>query len=294
MVRFVGLAGILTISWSAILTSLAGVQPTTAAFFRAAYALPALLVLWYGVRYRDTRPRRNRIMAFVAGLALAADLTAWHHSIDLIGAGLATLLANVQVVLVPLAAWLILEERPSRAALLAAPVVFAGVVLVSGLGRDDALGRDPIGGIVFGLITAAFYATFIFLLRWANRDYLAPAQGPLMDATGGAVVGAFVFGLFDSSFSLQLSWPAHGWLVALALTAQVAGWLAVSYALPRLAAADTSVMLLLQPAGAVVWAAIVLDEIPSDIQWLGVAVVLVGLATFAVVAARSQSASFRS
>lgn len=281
MVRFVGLAGIVTISWSGIFVALADVAPATAAFFRSLYALPVLLLIWLLTRDRDVRPLRARLMAFVAGLALAADLTAWHHTINLIGAGLATVLANVQIVLVPLAAWLVMRERPSARALRVAPIVFAGVILVSGLGRSDAFGEDPAQGILFGLLTAVFYATFIFLLRLSNHGYLVPTQGPLLDATAGAAIGALVLGQFDSSFSYAITWPKHGWLVAVALMAQVAGWLAISYALPRLPAIDTSVMLLVQPAAAILWARLVLDEVPSVIQWAGVALVIVGVALLA-------------
>ena len=45
----------------------------------------------------------------------AADLILWHHSIADVGAGLATVLANIQVVLVPLVAWAVLAERPRGA-----------------------------------------------------------------------------------------------------------------------------------------------------------------------------------
>ena len=290
MTRLIGLAGVLTISWSGVFVVLADVTPATAAFFRALYAIPVLLVLWLLTRDRDQRSTRARLTAVAAGLFLAADLTAWHHTIDLIGAGLATVIANIQVVLVPLAAWLILREHPSRLALRVAPIVFLGVVLVSGLGRSDAFGEDPTQGIVFGLLTAILYTGFIFLLRVANRGSLAPAQGPLLDATIGTVAGAFLLGLFDSSFSLTPSWPAHGWLLAIALVSQVAGWLAISYALPRLPAIDTSVMLLLQPAGAVLWARIVLEEQPSAVQWTGVVIVLAGVGLFAAIGALTRSA----
>jgi drug/metabolite transporter (DMT)-like permease len=291
MTRLVGLAGILTISWSAVFVVEADVTPITAAFFRAAYAIPVLLALWLLVRERDERPLKARLVAVGAGLFLAADLAAWHHAIDLIGAGLATVLANIQVVLVPLAAWIILRERPSRLALRVAPFVFLGVILVSGLGRSDAFGRDPAQGILFGILTAFFYTGFIFLLRVANRDHLAPTAGPLLDATIGTVIGAGLLGLFDSSFDIAPSWPSHGWLLAIALVSQVAGWLAISYALPRLPAIDTSVLLLLQPAGAVLWARLVLSETPSATQWTGVVVVLAGVGLFAALSNRRVATS---
>ena len=52
-------------------------------------------------------------MAVGAGVFFAADLILWHHSIDDVGAGLATVLANIQVVVVPLVAWAVLSERPA-------------------------------------------------------------------------------------------------------------------------------------------------------------------------------------
>lgn len=241
-----------------------------------------LAILWLLIRSRDDRPPRSRLLALAAGLFLAIDLVAWHHAIDLIGAGLATVLANLQVVLVPIAAWFLHRERPTRSAAALAPVIFVGVILVSGLGQEGAFGESPTRGVLFGLLTAVTYAAFLLLLRASNRGQLVPTQGPLLDATAGTVLGALVIGQFDNSFSFEPSWPAHGWLLAVALTAQVAGWLAISYALPRLAALDTSVMLLLQPPLTVFWAWLILSETPSLVQWAGVAIVIGGVAAFAV------------
>ena len=76
---------------------------------------------------------------------------------------------------------------------------------------------------------------------------------------------------------LGLSWPEHGWLVLLALTSQVVGWLFIAYALPRVQAALTSVVLTLQPALSVVLGVILLDEAPSSVQLTGVLVILSGV-----------------
>lgn len=284
--RPIALAGVITISWSAIIVRLAEVSPATVTFFRALLALPALALLWLAVRSRDRRPLPARALAFTAGLFLAIDLTLWHHSIDAIGAGLATVLAATQVVFVPLAAWLIHRERPPTAVLAIAPVVFAGVVLLSGLGRDDAYGDDPVRGVIFGLLTGIFYAGFIFTLRASNRSHLAPTPGPLLDATAGTALTAAVIGAFEAGFDLRPGWPAIGWLLVLALLTQVLGWLMISYALPRLAALETSVMLLVQPAAAVLWARLVFGEYLSPVQWAGMVLVLGGILAISLAARR--------
>jgi drug/metabolite transporter (DMT)-like permease len=72
-------------------------------------------------------------------------------------------------------------------------------------------------------------------------------------------------------------WPAQGWLIALALSAQVVGWLLISVSLPRLPAALTSMLLLLQPVSAVGLSMLILDEAPSALQLGGVGLVLVAV-----------------
>ena len=281
MIHLLALAGILAISFSAIFVRLADVSPDTASFFRAAYALPALLLVWLAFRKRDRRTPRERLLAFGAGLFLALDFAFWHRAIEDIGAGLATVIGNVQVVFVGLFAWLFLRERPTRLAFVLVPVVFLGVVLISGLGAADAFGKNPLAGVWFGILTALMYTAFLMLLRASNRA-LSPPGGPLFDATLGALIGVSIIApLFDSEFSAVPHWPAHGWLVALALVAQVAGWLLISWALPRLPSLETSVMLLLQPMLTVLWAYLLFSEVLSLIQWLGVALVLGGVATLA-------------
>ena len=66
----------------------------------------------------------------------------------------------------------------------------------------------------------------------------------------------------------------HGWLIALAVVAQVFGWLLITVALPRLPALDTSVLLVLQPMLTVIWGLIFFQEFLSPLQWSGVGVVV--------------------
>jgi drug/metabolite transporter (DMT)-like permease len=271
------LGGILGISFSAIFVRQAGVSPGTAAFFRAAYALPLLFLVWLLGRKADPRTPSARLLAAGAGLFLAVDLTLWHHSIDLIGAGLATVLANTQVAFVGVIAWLLYREQPTRLSLLTIPVVFAGVALISGLGRDDAFGDDPLGGMLYGLGSGLSYAGFLLVFRASNRG-LAPPAGPLLDATAGTAIGTLALAPLDAGFSLSPAWPEHGWLLALALVCQVTGWLLIAVALPRLPALETSVLLLLQPMATVLWASIIFTERLSPLQWAGVALVLGGIA----------------
>ena len=189
-----GLLGATAIAFSAILVKLADESPSTAAVFRCAYAVPLLAVLAVREsRLYGPRPARDHWIGVAAGVLFSADLITWHHSIANVGAGLATVLGNLQVVLVAFAAWAVLGERPERRIVVAVPVVFTGAVMISGVLESGGYGRDPVLGTLFGLTTTLAYAAFILVLRQVNRDLRRPA-GPLLDATASAAVVSAVAG----------------------------------------------------------------------------------------------------
>jgi drug/metabolite transporter (DMT)-like permease len=276
--------GACTIAFSGVLVRLADVSPETAAVFRCAYALPILgAIAWWEQRRYGPRPRRERMLGALAGLLFSADLIFWHHSIDNVGAGLATVLGNLQVVLVAFLAWALLGERPDGRMFVAVPAALFGAVLISGVLEDGAFGHDPVLGTVYGGLTTVAYSGFILILRRTNTDTRRPA-GPLFDATAAAAVFALIASASYGAVDLEPSWPAHGWLVLLALSSQVVGWLLISISLPRLPAALTSLLLLVQPVSSVALAAVILDENPSLVQITGVAIICVVV----VFAARSR------
>ena len=245
--------------------------------FRCGYALPLLGLLALGERRRfGRRPSGHWRYGAAAGTFFAADLILWHHAIADVGAGLATTLANLQVVLVAVAAWALLGEKPARRVVLAVPLVFAGAVLISGVIGEGAYGEDPVLGAVFGVGTAVAYTGFILVLREAGRDLRRPA-GPLFEATFAATIVAIAAGALLGEVDLVPSWPGHGWLVTLALTSQVLGWLLIAVALPRLPASLTSIVLTVQPVGSVLLGIVLLGEEPAALQLAGVAVIVAGI-----------------
>jgi drug/metabolite transporter (DMT)-like permease len=206
----------------------------------------------------------------------AADLILWHHSIGDIGAGLATVLANIQVVLVPLVAWMWLSEKPGRQVLAALPLALLGVTLISGVLEHGAYGHDPARGAAYGLAAGVAYVGFLLLLRRGGADLRRPA-GPLFDATATAAVLCVIAGVIIGDADLSPDWPGAGWLLTLAITSQVIGWLLITVSLPRLPAALTALLLTVQPVGSVALAALIFAESPSGVQLAGVALVLLAL-----------------
>jgi drug/metabolite transporter (DMT)-like permease len=293
----IALVGAVAISFSPVFYIYSDTNPSTGAFFRMLYALPALALLAYLVRKADTRSSRTRWTAFGAGLILAPDMLSYHSSMIFIGIGIATLIGNSQVIIVTLASWKLFGEKPNPAILLSLPVVIIGLALISGFADPEPYGEDPVKGVVFGMIAAFFYSSFLILFRYSNRE-LAPSSSVQLDATVGAALGLLVLGLLPLSsmaiepLELQPTWPGHGWLILLALLCQVAGWLAIAHALPRLPAAHTSFAILLQPVLTLIWGYFILhQEGHSQNQAIGVFLVLAAIVTVTLYGSASTAES---
>ena len=277
------------IAFSGIFYLWAEVTPSTGTVFRALFGLPLLaLVAWAEQRRYGPLPRRSIGLALIAGVFFAGDLTFWHLAIEYVGARLATVLGNLQVLVVGVVAWLVFGERPSRSTLIAVPIVLAGVVLISGVIGAGAYGSDPALGVVLGIATALCYSGYLLIIRLGGRDPRRPA-GPVAIATVATAAVAALVGVVVGDLDLTPPPASLAWLALLGLTSQSLGYLFISISLPRLPAIVTSLILLTQPVLTVGLSMVLLGE-RSRAQLGGVALVVGGIAAATVPLARIRDA----
>jgi drug/metabolite transporter (DMT)-like permease len=276
--RLAALLGAICIAFSGILYRWAEVSPSTGTVFRALFGLPLLgLVAWLEHRRYGPLPGRTVRLALIAGIFFAGDLMFWHHAIAAVGAGLATVLGNLQVLVVGVVAWIAFGERPSRATFTALPIVLLGVVLISGVVGGGAYGVNPALGVVLGLATAFCYGGYLLVIRRGGRDLRRPA-GPVAVATVSTAAVAAVAGMLIGDLDPTPAVASLAWLAVLGLTSQSLGYLLISLSLSRLPAVLTSIILLAQPVMTVGLAVVLLGEAPSPVQLVGVALVIGGIA----------------
>jgi drug/metabolite transporter (DMT)-like permease len=248
------LAGAACIASSAVLMKLAGSSAVADSLFRASFALPLLYPLARRERGRGIPALVGRAVwtARLAGVLLALDLVAWQRSIEAVGAGMATVLGNMQVVIVAGLSWALLGERPRRSLVTALPVMLVGVVLVAGLIGTRTTGHHPALGVFFGVVTSVLYSGYILVLRQVTTSPKTPSAipgvpahaapprppvvQPLYHATVGAAAASLVMAVALPGFRIGPWWPALGWLALLAVTSQVVGWLLITVSMPRLPA----------------------------------------------------------
>ncbi|MFJ9905902.1 DMT family transporter [Streptomyces sp. NPDC101152] len=276
-------AGALSLSLSPVFIELSGADAGTASAYRCLFALPVLVLLALPEYRRDGPPPRRQVLYALAGGALfAVDALLWARAITEVGAGLSTVLVNVQVVLVPLLAWAVDRERVPRRFLLWLPAMVVGVVLTGGLVEHGASGSDPTAGTVHAILAALSYSGFLFLLRRGGFDghVRTTYTVVILSATVVSALGGAAWGALD----LTPSWHTLGWLALVALSSQIVGWLLVALNSPRLPSHTGAVLLLLTPVGAVLLGAWTLGERPTAAQWAGCALILVS--AYATVAGR--------
>lgn len=279
--RLLAVAGSLCIALSPILIALSGTSPGTATMFRCLLALPVLVPLALLER-RRLRPLRGQVptgrpwLVVVGGVLLGLDMTLWAGAIHAVGAGISTVLVNVQVVILPLLAFLVLGERVRPSFLVAVPVMLGGVALAGGLAGGAGAASDPVTGTLLALLAAFAYAGYLLFLRLGS----APGQrcGPVTLATAAAALSSFVLGTLWEGVDLTPGWAALGWLALLAVVGQSIGWVLIAAGMAQLPSSTGASILLLQPVGAVLLGMLVLGQFPTTWQLVGCAVVIAAVA----------------
>lgn len=264
------------ISLTGILVRYADVPPTIAGFWRMAFggAMLGLVLVLLG-RWRHV-PARAWWFCLWPAFAFAADLWVWHRSINAVGPGLATLLANTQVFFMVAAGVLFFGERLHTRFALGVALAFGGLVLILGDGWA-ALSADSRAGVWLGLAAGVAYAAYNLGLKRSQREAPLAAEPVLVVSTLQCAALLGFAGLLEGvSFAIPDTRSLLA-LLALGLIGQCLGWVLIGRALPRLSVASVGLLLLLQPLLAFVFDVLLFARPTAMHEWIGVALSLAGI-----------------
>ncbi|HEY4163772.1 MAG TPA: DMT family transporter [Dongiaceae bacterium] len=274
------LLGATLISFSGIFVKLSEVGPTSTGFFRMALSLPIFLI-W---ALRDGRrigngaliPHDKRSMAFavVAGVAIAADLVAWHWCLHMTTVATATLLGNTTPIWVALGGFLFLRQRFDALFLIGMALALLGAWGLLAGGAKTVEIRE---GLAFGLgiVAAMAYAVYLSAGAAARRG-LSTGQVMFWISIVASVLLLPVALLTEDNVVPQ---TLHGWAVVLglAMLSQVVGQSLINWAIAHLPTAFSSLTLLFNPLFAAICAWPLLGEALTPFQMLSGCCVIAGI-----------------
>lgn len=271
---FIGAA---LISLSPVWVKLVDVPPSTSGFYRVLFGSAALVIYLLVTRQRMTLSRRTWFMLTVAALFFALDLWFWHRSINYVGPGLSTLLANFQVFIMMIAGIVLLQQTPRLVQIIAVPMALLGLGLIVGLDWSNLPGDYRLG-VIFGLLTAVAYAGYLLSLRHARQN--SPYRVPTREMAVISIICTVMMAttVLGEGESLAIpSYPDFGWLVAYGVLSHSLGGLFIASSLPQVTAAEAGLALLLQPTLSFVWDVLFFSRPMTSIELLGAFIALVAI-----------------
>lgn len=254
-----------------ILVRLTETGPAAAGFWRFAFALPLLLAL-------TARPGGGGVglpskWMLVAGLFFVLDLSVWHYSIVMTSVANATVLCNLTPVVVTLFGWIFFRETPKRLFLLALGLALSGAWAMA-VGADGGQGTNPLLGDLFALSVSLWYGGYFLAVKAARIR--AGAMRIMLWST--AVGCPLLLGVSVVLGEVLIPAGAAGWAACAGLgLMHVTGQGGVAWALGRLPAAVTAVVVLIQPVVAAGLGWLLFAETMTPLQMLGGAVVLLAV-----------------
>lgn len=306
------LIGIVALAFTAPWVKLSNFEPATSAVLRCTIGLLTLLPFAYSeIKKIGAINKQGVLLSIMAGLFLGVDFTAWNYSIFYVGSGIASILLNLQIIILPALAFFFDRERISKSYFIIAPIMILGVVMSGGVFNEiSATAEGPstvyginiaILGTLCGMTSGVCYAIYLYTSRKATKVNKRQIVQPIALATAAQLVAPILFMIFfsDRGFDLVNGVMVNGalpmspettlgdpitttswfWMVVLGVLGQAMAWTFVQYGSVRLNSTIVAGLLLLSPILTVsVIATFLFGETLTFIQILGVVIVLAAVA----------------
>ncbi|ADK29721.1 DMT family transporter [Corynebacterium pseudotuberculosis] len=301
--------GTACLAFTPIWVKASNMDPATQAFLRVLIGFLVLLPigLWE-IKNKQALPKKGVAMSIAAGLFLGVDFTAWNYSIFYVGAGIAAILLNLQVIVVPMLTAIFDKYKIPPVFLILVPIMFVGVLLTGGvLESAESTGPATIYGIktstlgtMLGLTSGICYSFYLYFSRKAGTT--APRKDlyvqPMMYTMAAQMVAPFTWAHIGSprggldfthgvlvNGQLPMVDPENtvgdplnmmNWisLISLAILGQAIAWTFVQWGTVWLDPTLSAGILLLSPVSSVVIAWPLFGEIPSILQFVGILMIL--------------------
>jgi drug/metabolite transporter (DMT)-like permease len=298
--------GLIAHAFTAPWVKMSNFEPATSVLLRCGIASLLLIPFSFReVKKLGVLNKKGIIFAVLAGLFLGVDFMAFNYSIYYVGSGVAAILLNLQVIILPALAFFFDKEKIPKSYFVIAPLMLLGVVIAGGVFNSTAAAQGPatiyginlaILGTIAGIISGLCYGFYLYFARKSSLVNKGQFLQPMLLAMLAQLVAPILFATFiNKGFDFAHGILANGylplnpettvgdpitamnwvWMIVLAAIGQAMVWTFIQYGSARMDSTNSAGFLLLSPIATVaVVAPLLFGESPSALQIGGIVVVL--------------------
>ncbi len=272
------LAGAFMISFSPVFVNLVKIEPTVSGFYRMLFGSIALFIIY--LIKNSQNPFRKNISKFIvlAAIFFSLDLWFWHRSIIYVGPGLSTLLANFQILILPILVLIFFNQTTQRIQIFSIVLGLLGLFLITGESWNTS-GYNFKLGVLFGLLTAISYAGYIIALKRIDHN-LKVNSDPVFNLMFISLISAALLLLFSivEQESLKINSTRDLiWMICYCLFTHVLVWFFILNGLQKFSAVSAGIILLTQPILSYVWDILIFQKVILPIEYFGIVSVLLAM-----------------
>lgn len=249
----------------------------TATFYRMLIG-GAILALFTFLK-KEAFPQGKAIFfCFIAGLFLTLDLVVWNQSVRLIGSGLSTVLANLEVIFLGIIGHFFLKQRVSFLFVGICGLVMMGIVCLINP-YLSSLTAHSILGILYSLAGSFFFSLYLLVLQKIRNQFSEFSSFSCLSYIclfGALILAVFMVGIQTQSFKID-SLQSFYFVLANSLLSQVFGGFLISRSINQLPIALSGVLLLTQPALTFLFDCVFIGRNTQILQLLGCFIILLAV-----------------
>ena len=272
--------GVLAISTSAIFVKFADAPSSAIAFYRlgitALVLLPFLILSRKRLKEAVSLSGKQFLLIAASGILLGVHYVMWFESLRYTSIASSIVLVCLQPLFSLVLAYLIFREVPRKSSVIGCLVAIFGCGII-GI-TDFQISGAALFGDILAFLAAGVIALYFLTGQAVRRSTGAVTYSVFSYGIGSLFLLAYAFICRDALAGFSCgTWAA---LIGLALVATVGGQFLFNILLKRVSATAVTMSILGEPVGTCILAYFIFGEVISLQQFVGIAVILTGLAIY--------------
>ncbi|WP_273834037.1 EamA family transporter [Guptibacillus sedimenti] len=257
-----------------------GWSPLVISFYRGAIGL-VCLVIWVLLKRKDSSGKhssRTIMWSMLAGIAVASNFSFYFLSISESGVAVASTLMYTAPVFVLISSFCFRIESITPFKVISMIIVMFGISLLTNI-YETGISELNVVGIMSGLLSGVSYALFIFSFKNASENNSPPFVLSTAFATFTAVLLLFIDHreALSALFSEDLIW-----FITLGIIGAGVSFYLYVEGLKKTSASVAAVIAMVEPVTASLFGLVVLGEVLTVLQSIGLIVILITITMLSV------------